>query len=132
MSPSTKKLKLRRGDRKVLEGWLRSRTLPQRQVERAKILLGAAAGESSRRLAESVGVARDTARLWIRRYEAGGLGAVERERPRSGRPRKLTPALEAEIVDKTIHESPPPDESTHWTSRLLAKAMWTCRGSVDG
>ena len=87
------------------------------------ILLGAFRGESSRSLAESVGVARDTAKLWIRRYEENGLAGVERDRPRSGRPRKLTPALEEEIIEKTIHELPPPEVSTHWTSRLLAEAM---------
>ena len=123
MGNPTKKLRLRRGDRKVLQRWLRSRTLPQRQVERAKILLGAAAGQSSRKLAESVGVARDTARLWIRRYEADGLKGVASDRPRSGRPRKLTPALEEEIVERTVTEDPPPEVSTHWTSRLLADAM---------
>lgn len=123
MGIPTKKLLLRRGDRKVLETWLRSRTLPRRQVERAMILLGAASGESSRSLSESVGVARDTAKLWIRRYEASGLAGVERDRPRSGRPRKLTPALEEEIVEKTINETPRPEVSTHWTSRLLADAM---------
>jgi len=123
MGNPTKTLGLRRGDRKVLESWLRSRTLPQRQVERAKILLGAAGGESSRSLAKSVGVARDTARLWMRRYEAEGLKGVEQDRPRSGRPRKLTLALEAEIVAKTVNEDPAREVSTHWTSRLLAKAM---------
>lgn len=87
------------------------------------ILLGASSGESSRCLAESVGVARDTAKLWIRRYEASGLVGIERDRPRSGRPRKLTPALEEAIVEKTINEKPPPEVSTHWTSRLMADAM---------
>jgi len=73
--------------------------------------------------AESVGVARDTARLWMRRYEGEGLKGVEQDRPRSGRPRKLTPDLELQIVEKTVNEDPPPEVSTHWTSRLLAKAM---------
>ncbi len=123
MANRVKVLRLRRGDRKVLESWLRSRTLPRRQVERARILLGAAAGESSRKLAVSVGVARDTARLWMRRYEAEGLKGVEKDRPRSGRPRKLTPALEAAIVEKTVSEDPPPEVSTHWSTRLLADAM---------
>jgi transposase len=119
----TRTLRLRRGDRKVLESWARSRTLPPRQVDRAKILLGASKGESSRGLAQTVGVARDTARLWIRRYEAEGLGAVERDRPRRGRPRKLTPELERDIVEKTVNEGPPPGEGTHWTSRLLGRVM---------
>ena len=68
-------------------------------------------------------MARDTAKLWIRRYEADGLKGVEQDRTRSGRPRKLTPTLEAGIVGWTVSEKPPPEVSTHWTSRLLAAAM---------
>jgi predicted nucleic acid-binding protein len=42
MAIPTRKTRLRRGDRGVLEGWLRTRTTPQRQVERARIVLGSA------------------------------------------------------------------------------------------
>ena len=115
MATTTKKLRLRRGDRRVLESWVRSRTLPRRQVERAKIVLAAFRGESSRGIAASVGIARDTARLWMRRYEADGLDGIERDRPRPGRPRKITRKVEEDIVQKTTGENPPPEESTHWT-----------------
>ena len=77
MTAKTKKVRLRRGDRRVLESWVRSRTLPRRQVDRAKIVLAAARGESSRAISASIGVARDTARLWMRRYEAEGLKGIE-------------------------------------------------------
>ncbi len=123
MATTTKKLRLQRGDRKVLESWLRSRTLPRRQVERAKILLGASRGESSRGIAASLGIARDTARLWMRRYEAEGLEAIQRDRPRSGRPRSITREVEEAIVRKTVEEDPPPEVSTHWSSRLLGEAL---------
>ena len=123
MATTTKKLRLRRGDRRVLESWVRSRTLPRRQVERAKIVLAAFRGESSRGIAASVGIARDTARLWMRRYQADGLDGIERDRPRPGRPRKITRKVEEDIVQKTTGENPPPEESTHWTSRLMGKAL---------
>jgi len=123
MATTTKKVRLQRGDRKVLESWLRSRTLPRRQVERAKILLGASRGESSRGIAASLGIARDTARLWMRRYEAEGLEAIQRDRPRSGRPRRITREVEEAIVRKTVEEDPPPEVSTHWSSRLLGEAL---------
>jgi transposase len=123
MANTTKKLRLRRGDRRVLESWVRSRTLPRRQVERAKIVLAGARGESSRGIAASVGVARDTARLWMRRYEAEGLDGIKSDRARSGRPRDITREIEEAIIEKTINEIPPPEESTHWTTRLMAKAM---------
>jgi len=123
MAIITKKLGLKRGDRRTLESWARSRTLPRRQVERAKIVLAAAGGESSRGIAGSLGIARDTARLWMRRYESEGLEAIKRDRPRSGRPRRITREVEEAIVRKTVEEDPPPDVSTHWSSRLLSEAM---------
>jgi transposase len=123
MITETKKVRLRRGDRSVLESWTRSRTLSRRQVERARIVLAAANGESSRVVAATLGIARDTARLWLRRYEAEGLEGLE-DRPRSGRPRDvITPEVEAAIIEKTINEEPPPEEATHWSSRLLAETM---------
>ncbi len=123
MTTKTKKVRLRRGDRRVLESWVRSRTLPRRQVERAKIVLAGARGESSRGIAASIGVARDTARLWTRRYEAEGLKGIVEDRPRSGRPRTITREIEEKIVQKTVSEDPPADESTHWTTRLMGKAL---------
>ena len=102
---------------------MRSRTLPRRQVERAKVVLAASGGESSRGIAASVGIARDTARLWMRRYEAEGLDGIESDRPRSGRPRTVTRKVEEKIVQKTTGEDPPPEESTRWTSRLVGKAL---------
>ncbi len=41
----------------------------------------------------------------------------------SGRPRKITRQVEEEIVQKTTGEDPAPEESTHWTSRLMGKAL---------
>ena len=76
-----------------------------------------------RGIAASVGIARDTARLWMRRYEAEGLDGIESDRPRSGRPRTVTRKVEEKIVQKTTGEDPPPEESTHWTSRLMGKAL---------
>ena len=123
MATKTKKIRLRRGDRRVLEEWVRSRTMARRQVERAKIVLAASRGESSRVIASSVGVARDTARLWMRRYEAEGLKGIEEDRPRSGRPRTITREIEEMIVHKTVSEDPPAGVSTHWTTRLMGEAL---------
>jgi transposase len=116
-------LELRVGDREVLNGWLRSRTLPRRLMERAQIVLAAAEGLSSRAIADQVGVARGTAITWTRRYRAKGIAGIEHERPRSGRPRKITREVEAAVIEKTVMEKPPPEVATHWSTRLMAKAM---------
>lgn len=122
MAHPTKVLTVTREDRRVLETWLRSRTLPVRQLERAQIVLAAADGMSSRQIAHELGVARATAILWIRRYEAEGVAGIERDRPRSGRPRTITREVEERVIEKTVTEKPPAEVATHWSTRLMADA----------
>ena len=122
---TTRTITLRSGDRETLEQWVRSRTTPQRQVERAQILLGAAEGLSGYALSEQLGISRPTIQRWLDRYEADGIAGLE-DKPRSGRPRKVTAALEEEIVRKTLEEKAP--MGTHWSTRLMAKETglhWT-------
>ncbi|MGH8952967.1 MAG: IS630 family transposase [Acidimicrobiia bacterium] len=123
MPNTTRVLRLRRGDRQVLEGWLRSRTMPRRLIDRARIVLAAADGLSSRAIVASTGITRPTVLLWIRRYAAEGISGIESDRPRSGRPRTITPEIEKAVVEKTVKEKPPPDVATHWSTRLMARTM---------
>ena len=117
MAIPTRKTRLRRGDREVLEGWLRTRTTPQRQVERARIVLGSAEGLSGYELAEKLGISRPTVQRWLDRYETLGVAGLE-DRPRSGRPKRIKPEVEAEVVRKTLEEAVP--RGTHWSTRLMA------------
>ena len=113
-------IKLRRGDRRRLTDLTRIRTAPHRVVERAKIVLASAAGESGTTICRRLGVARPTVTLWLDRYEADGLPALLADRPRSGRPKQITPADEAAVVERTLHTQPP--RGTHWSTRLMAQA----------
>jgi transposase len=113
--------KLRRGDRAKLERLVRSRTTPQRVVERAKVVLASADGISGNQICAQLGVSRVSVVRWLDRYDAEGIVAVLGDRPRSGRPRQITPAVEAEIVRRTLHEEPP--SGTHWSCRLMAKEV---------
>lgn len=130
MSKHQRALRIRAGDRPVLEGWLRARTTPQRLVERAQIVLAAAEGGSSRAIAASLGLARATVILWMKRYAAEGLRGIEQDRPRSGRPRTITPEVEAAIITRTIEGKPPAEVSTHWTARLMAQATGVSHQTV--
>lgn len=120
--------RLRRGDRARLERLARSRTIPQRVVERAKIVLASAAGASGAAICERLGVSRPTVTRWLDRYEQEGVSALFQDRPRAGRPRQVTPELEAEIVRMTLHDPPP--AGTHWSSRLLAKEVGLNQSTV--
>ena len=114
-------IKLKRGDRKTLEEWVRGRTTPQRVVERARIVLASADGVAGDAICAVVGVSRPTVSLWLNRYDADGRDGLVADRPRSGRPRQLDAAEEERIVAKTLQE-PPPDGGTHWSTRAMATA----------
>lgn len=130
MPNETRVLRLRRGDRAVLEGWLRSRTIERRLADRARIVLAAAEGQSSRAISKAQGLPRATALLWTRRYESEGIAGIEKDRPRSGRPRRMTVEREAEIIEKTVRETPPAGVATHWSTRLMAAATGYTREAI--
>jgi transposase len=110
---------LRRGDRTILEQWVRARTTPHRVVERARIVLASADGHGGDAICALLGVSRPTVSRWLDRYDAEGAIGLEADRPRSGRPKQLTPDDEAAIVDATLHTAAP-DGGTHWSTRLMA------------
>jgi transposase len=97
--------------------------MQRRLIDRARIVLAAADGQSSRAIVASTGATRPTVLLWIRRYAAEGIPGIEQDRPRPGRPRTVTPEIEEAIVEKTVKEKPPPEVATHWSTRLMAKVM---------
>jgi hypothetical protein len=78
-------------DASVLHRIARCRQVPWYRIQRARILLGMAAGQRVHELAE--GVQCDPATIWrvCRRYEAAGLEGVLSEAPRLGRPQAISP-----------------------------------------
>ena len=70
-------------DRAQLEAWLRSQSIPHAAATRARIVVGSAAGESIRALAERLKVTQRKVCLWRRRYASHGLDGL-RNRPRVG------------------------------------------------
>jgi transposase len=74
-------------------------------------------------------VSRPTVKLWLDRYETGGLAAITADRARSGRPKRTPADLDAEIVRRAQEDTPP--EGTHWTTRLMAKELGVSRSHVS-
>ena len=62
-----------------------------------------------------------TVTLWLDRYESGGLAALVADKPRPGRPKRVTLADEEEIVRRTTQTNPPVGRGTHWSTRLMAE-----------
>jgi transposase len=105
----------------MLERWIRSRTTPQRLVERARIVLGSAEGKPAHVISSEIGTTRLTVQRWLDRYETHGIAGIAEDQQRTGRPRTVTEQVEADVIHKTLHEEPP--EGTHWSQRLMAREV---------
>jgi transposase len=89
-----------------LERLARSRTAEARLVQRARLLLALAGGESPTAVARRVGVTRATVYEWAHRFNAEGLpGLPDRHRP--GRPPTYSADERAEVVAAALTR---PDE----------------------
>lgn len=105
-------------DAATLESWIRSTSLPQGQITRAKIILALSEGVPVMDVAAAQRVSRKTVHKWKTRFiESGPEGLLDQARP--GRPS----VIDAEIVNRvlTLTTSRIPHESTHWSVSLMAK-----------
>ena len=93
-------------ERQTLEKWARGRSTPARLVLRAKIVLLAAEGVESQRIASELGTSRPTVRLWRGRFAESRIGGIEKDAARPGRPRTDRPELEKKILEKTTQTTP--------------------------
>jgi transposase len=120
MIPEAREVRLRRNDRKVLEARCRSPVTLQRDLKRARIVLLAAAGQSTRSIAKEVGVQPRIVSLWRRRYAERGLEGLQDE-PKPGKKPIYTKATGKRILG--LLDKPPPEGFARWTGPLLAQAL---------
>jgi transposase len=104
---------------------VRKATAEQRQVFRAKIVLGCAGGRSVSEVARRLGTTRPTVRLWRDRYaEIGDIEALD-DFPRSGRPPRVPLFVRCELV-KLACTRPDPGKTRFrdtWTRGQLAAVL---------
>lgn len=106
-------------ERKELESLSRCRKTAQGLARRARIVLLSADGLENKDIAVEVGAAQNTVGLWRKRFAASRLEGLHDE-PRPGAPREIGDDEIAEIVRKTLEETPP--GATHWSLRSMATA----------
>lgn len=115
-------------DRKTLECWARGRSIPVRQMQRARIVLLAEQGQENKEIAEGLGVTRQLVGRWRKRYVAHGLAGIEKDSPRRGRKPTRRNAIARKIVETTLRARPA--NATHWSTRTLAAALGTSDSMV--
>lgn len=92
-------LPLTEEERTYLQSIKKKRTMEARVVEHAKILLYKADGLSFDAISEKLDVNKNTVRLCISKYNAGGLDAALFNEKRSGRPVEISDDAKAWIIN---------------------------------
>ena len=104
--------------RQSLERAARSNQRSLRGRQRARILLASANGQDDARIAQVVGVHRNTLSGVRRRFVVAGVESVRRAEQKRRRPRRLDGRAGAPLVALTC--SAPPEERKRWSLPLLA------------
>src|SRR3954451_9758838 len=106
---------------RTLRQWARGRSLPARQVERARVVLLAAAGKQDLEIATEVGISNQKAARWRKRFLQMSLAGLEKDAPRPGRTPSITSSKVQEVVRRTTQEKP--GNATQWSTRTMAEAV---------
>src|SRR3974390_2780 len=120
MIPEAREVRLRPKIRKVLEARCRAPSTPQSTVKRARIVLLAAQGRSTRSIAIEVGVQPRIVSKWRHRFADHGLAGLN-DLPRAAKKPIYGQATNKRIL--ALLDKPPPDGYGRWTGPLLANAL---------
>jgi hypothetical protein len=93
-------IRLTAEQREELEQCARARLLSARLVERARIVLLAAAGKQDKDVAADLGVSAQKVARWRKRFLALGLAGLEKDAPRPGRTSSISAAKVKRVIQK--------------------------------
>jgi transposase len=115
-------------ERKQLEGFAASRSLPFGLVQRAQVVLLASQGKFNIDIAKEVGMSRINVGKWRRRFAENGISGLY-DLPRGGRPRSIGDEQIAELLRSSLQRQP--RNATHWSTRLLAEHTGVSKSTVQ-
>jgi len=113
----------------AIELWTRSKRVPLRLMQRARIIQMAADGVYNHEIAERLNISRPTVQLWRERFLAFRLPGLEKDAPRPGRFPKISHKKVMAIVNATLHTTP--TNATHWSTRTMAQAQRVSKNTVN-
>jgi transposase len=108
--------------RQELERRARAATSAQRDARRARIILLAADGVSSAKVAKQVGMHESNVATWRQRFLAEGLDGLK-DRPRPGHPPTYTHDDRVKMAAMATMSRDPDDPEAIWTYQSLADAL---------
>jgi transposase len=108
-------------DRARLAAILSDRNRPQKYVQRAQIVLLSAERHPVLEVARRSGASRPSVWRWQQRFAEEGVEGLLRDKTRPPGKKPLSPEMVAKVLSLPCGE--PPGEATHWTGRMVAKAL---------
>ena len=114
--------------RTVLESQARSRSRPLRVVERARIVLLAAAGRQDKDIAAALSMTPKKVSRWRKRFLVLGVAGLLQDAVRPGRKPTIPARLRQRVVTLTTRQQP--SNATHWSTRTMAAAVGISEASV--
>ena len=107
-------------ERAQLTAWARNGTTERRIAERARIVLGAAAGKTTKEIASQMALRPATVSKWRTRFARDRLAGLS-DSPRSGKPLRYGKDTTQRIL--AVLDEPPPAGYASWNGRLVAEAL---------
>jgi transposase len=116
-----KTIELNDDTERELRSLTKGRRVEVRLRQRALVILLAAEGLQNKAIADQAELDRRQVALWRQRFLEGGIDALRKDAPRSGRPATITAEVESRILQATLHTKPA--NATHWSTRTLAEHL---------
>lgn len=108
-------------ERTLLERWASDPDGGARRARRSRIVLDAARGRSNAEIAADLATSPETVARWRSRFVVTGPEGLEREAPRAGDGRRISPTVVGRILELTSDPSAAPPGG--WSTRALARAL---------
>jgi transposase len=127
--PKAVSLNLSEAERTELRRLLRRRGVGQALAQRIRVVLACAEpGATNLGVAAALGVSRQTAATWRRRFARHRLEGLV-DAPRSGAPRTIDDEAVERLVALTLEEAP--QGATHWSTRAMARRAGMSQTAVS-
>lgn len=121
-------IELSPAEREELEAILRRRRVAKVDAQRARVILLASEGASTKHIAERAGLSEPTVVKWRQRFLTQRVAGLS-ELPRSGAPRRVSDQQIEAIIQQTLESMP--QAATHWSTREMAKRCGFSRQTVS-
>lgn len=105
-------------EKTTIDTWAKSKTMPLRLVQRARVIQMAATNYENQKIATILNISRPTVQLWRERFLSFRLPGLEKDAPRPGRIPKISMKKVNAIVESTLYKKP--IDATHWSTRTMA------------